>query len=659
VEDLMQHIKGPDFPTGGMILGRAGIRETYYTGHGKITVRSKSNIEEMPNNRSRIVVTEIPYMVNKAELVKKIAELVKDKRVEGISDLRDESDKTGMRVVIELKRDANAQIVLNLLYRYTQLQDTVGIIMLALDNGVPKVMDLKTVLQRFLEFREDVVRRRTVFDLKKASDRAHILEGLRRAVDIVDDIIHTIRHTEGGQAEAKLAIMERFGFDDPQASAIVAFRLGQLAGLEILKIDNELGELHAKIEEYNDILSNRAHLLRIVKEELEDIKKRFGDGRRTRIEAISGDVDIEDLIPRQESIITRTHFGYVKRMAIDEYRAQRRGGRGISGLTRREEDFVEEMFACNSHDHLMYMTNLGRVYDTKCYEIPEGSRQSKGTNIVNLLPLVPGEKISSILKVADPDDEEFLIMVTKNGTIKRTALKNFAHIRKTGIIGIELAEGDELVTAVITDGTRQILVGTRNGMSIRFDENDLRPIGRTSMGVRAIRLKEGDEVIGMASVDGDSILLTVSEEGKGRLTPVSDFTLQQRGGQGIRNYDCRRGNHVAGFKVVDTEKDDAILISQNGTVIRMNVSDIAFQSRYGMGVNVMRLDEGDRIVTLAATLREDVEIEVEPAPEREEGEGREEAYAEPSLEELEALIREDGVDGEEQEDEHLTEEEEE
>ena len=607
VLELMNFIQGPDFPTGGIIMGRSGIRAAYATGRGKITLRGRAEIEEMHGGRNRIVVTEIPYMVNKAELIKNIADLVKDKRIDGISDLRDESDKKGMRIVIELKRDANAQIVLNMLYKLTQLQDSIGVIMLALDRGVPKVMDLKTVLAKYIEFQEEIVRRRTQFNLKKARERAHILEGLKRAIDIVDEIIYTIRHTDGGQSEAKIAIMEKFGFDDPQASAIVAFRLGQLAGLEIKKIENELAELNEKIADYEDILVNESHLISIIKSELDEIRQRFGDERKTSIEAVSGDVDIEDLIPEEECIIARTHFGYFKRQSVAEYRAQGRGGRGVMGITRKDEDFVEDLYACNSHDHLLFMTSFGRVYTVKSYTIPEGSRQSRGTNIVNILPLLPDEKISSVLKIEDfTDESKYLVMVTKNGVVKRSSLSLFQKIRKTGIYGIELDEGDELAWARVTSGDDNLLVATKYGMAIRFRETDARSMGRTTRGVRAITLKEGDEVVGMAIASSGKIL-TVTDQGKGRLTPVENYHLQKRGGLGSRNYDCSDGVTVAGVRLVDEDRDDAILISENGTVIRMHVDSIATQSRYGGGVRVMRLDEGDRVVTVACTLRDDLD----------------------------------------------------
>ena len=636
VLDLMNYIQGPDFPTGGIIMGRSGIRAAYATGRGKINLRGRAEIEEMHGGRERIVVTEIPYMVNKAELIKNIADLVKDKRVEGISDLRDESDKKGMRIVIELKRDANAQIVLNMLYKLTQLQDSIGVIMLALDHGVPKVMDLKTVLVKYLEFQEEIVRRRTQFNLKKARERAHILEGLKRAIDIVDEIIYTIRHTDGGQTEAKLAIMEKFGFDDPQASAIVAFRLGQLAGLEIRKIENELAELNEKIADYEDILVNEEHLTSIIKTELNEIRQRFGDERKTSIEAVSGDVDIEDLIPEEECIIARTHFGYFKRQSVAEYRAQGRGGRGVMGISRKDEDFVEDLYSCNSHDHLLFMTSFGRVYTIKSYTIPEGSRQSRGTNIVNILPLLPGEKVSSVLKIDDFNDEsKYLVMVTKNGVVKRSSLSLFQKIRKTGIYGIELDEGDELAWARVTSGDDHLLVATKYGMAIRFRETDARSMGRTTRGVRAITLKEGDEVVGMAIATSGKIL-TVTDQGKGRLTPVENYHLQKRGGLGARNYDCADGTMVAGVRLVDEFRDDAILISENGTVIRMHVDTIATQSRYGGGVRVMRVDEGDRVVTVACTLRDDLDDD-----EILEGALTEQPIVAPSEDEIEEMLSRD------------------
>lgn len=608
VLELMDCIKGPDFPTGGIIMGRSGIRAAYATGRGKITLRGRAEIEEMAGGRFRIVVTEIPYMVNKARLIESIAELTKDGRVDGISGLRDESDRDGLRFVVELKRDANPQVVLNRLYQYTQLQDTVGVIMLALVNGEPKVMDLKTVLSEYINFQRDVIRRRTEFDLGKMQERAHILEGLRRAVDILDEIITTIRGCRGGRAEAKAALMERFEFDDPQASAICSFQLGQLAGLEILKIDNELGELHDKIKDYNDILSHDSRVLEIIMNDLEEYRSKFGDERRTEIASVSGEVDIEDLIPEQDCVVTLTRMGYAKRQPSEVYKSQRRGGRGITGLTRKDEDFVTDLFTCSSHDNLLFMTSMGRVYKLKCYEIPEGSRTSRGVNIVNLLPLLPDEKVSAALKVDDFGGDGCVVMVTCGGIIKKTPLSHFANIRKTGIIGIALDEGDELAWAKITSGSDELVVATERGMAIRFSEEDVRAMGRTARGVKAITLKDGDRVVGMSEVGQGRRLLTVTSDGKGRLTEFSQYRLQSRGGLGIRNYDCRdREVSVVGVVSVGDE-DDVIIINQSGVIIRIHASDITVQSRYGGGVRVMRVSsQDDSIVTVATSERRDDE----------------------------------------------------
>ena len=611
---LMEHIKGPDFPTGGIIMGRSGIRAAYATGRGKITLRGRAEIEEKKNGRFQIIVTEIPYMVNKARLIESIAELIRDKRIEGISDLNDESSRKGMRIVIELKREANPQVVLNQLYRYTQLQDTVGVIMLALDEGVPKILTLKDMLKKYLEFQDSVVRRRTEFDLKKAQERAHILDGLRRAVDIVDDIIYTIRHCKGGKAEAKLAIMEKFDFDDPQATAIVNFQLGQLAGLEILKIENELGELNAKIADWQDILAHDERVLAIVEEELQALRQKYDDDRRTEIAHVSGEVDIEDLIPEEECVFTLTHAGYIKRQPADTYQAQRRGGRGITALSHKEDDFVEELFLASSHDHILFVTDFGRVYRLKGYQIYEGSRTSRGVNIVNLLPLAEGETVTSMLRVPD-GAEGYLVMVTKRGIIKRTELSQFANIRKSGLIAINLNEGDRLAWTRITSGSDELIVATRLGVAIRFPETDVRTMGRTATGVRAIRLAEGDEVVGAGVLREGASVLTVTEEGKGRRTAESEYRTQRRGGKGIRNYGTR--GHVAALKVID-ETDDIILISLEGIIIRMHVSDINLQSRYGSGVRVMRLAEGDRVVTVARTERSETEEVAKPEEETEE-----------------------------------------
>ncbi|MEG1568650.1 MAG: DNA gyrase subunit A [Oscillospiraceae bacterium] len=613
--DLMEHIKGPDFPTGGIIMGRSGIRAAYATGRGKITLRGRAEIVEKPGNRFHIIVTEIPYMVNKSRLIENIADLVKDKRIEGISDLNDESNREGMRIVIELKREANPQIVINQLYRYTQLQDTVGVIMLALDKGIPKVMTLKTMLQKYVEFQDEVVRRRTVYDLKKAEERAHILDGLKRATDVIDEIIATIRACKGGPAEVKQAVMDGFGFDEPQAAAIVAFRLGQLAGLEILKIENELSELSSKISNWKEILADDAKVLAIVKEQLLAMRDKYGDDRRTEIAHVSGEVDIEDLIPVEECVFTLTHAGYIKRQPSDTYHTQKRGGRGIVGLSRKDEDFVEELFVASTHDFILFVTDMGRIYRMKGYQIYEGSRTSRGVNIVNLLPLLPDEKVTSMLRVAEGDDAGYLVMVTKMGVIKRTLLSSYSNIRKSGLIAININEGDALAWTRITTGEDELIVATRDGMAIRFSEGDARVLGRTATGVRAIRLKEGDTVVGVGIAREDATVLTVTEEGKGRRSNIAEYRTQYRGGKGIRNYGIK--GKVANIKVID-ETDDVIIISLEGIIIRMHVGDINVQSRYGSGVRVMRLGEGDKVVTVARTEHSDDEEVVKPEVEPEE-----------------------------------------
>ena len=616
---LMEHIKGPDFPTGGIIMGRSGIRAAYATGRGKITLRGRAEIEEKKNGRFQIIVTEIPYMVNKARLIENIADLVKDKRIEGISDLNDESNRKGMRIVIELKREANPQVVLNQLYRYTQLQDTVGVIMLALDGGVPKVMTLKDMLQKYVDFQDSVVRRRTQHDLKKAEERAHILEGLKRATDIVDEIIATIRACRGGQAEAKQAVMDKFGFDEPQAAAICAFRLGQLAGLEILKIENELGELHAKITDWRETLADDRRVLQLVMDELNELREKYGDGRRTEIAHVSGEVDIEDLIPEETCVFTLTHAGYIKRQPADTYQAQRRGGRGITALSRKEEDFVEELFLASTHDHILFVTDCGRIHRLKGYQIYEGSRTSKGVNIVNLLQLQPEENVTNMLRVpaGAAEGESYLAMLTKQGVIKRTPLSAYENIRRSGLIAINLNDGDRLAWSGITSGENELVVATKQGMAIRFAESDLRVLGRTATGVRAIRLAEGDEVVGAGIVREGATVLTVTEEGKGRRTRMEDYRVQYRGGKGIRNYGEK--GHVAGIRVI-SEEDDIILISLEGIIIRMHAGDINVQSRYGSGVRVMRLSEGDRVVTVARTERSDEEEVAKPEQDEQEPE---------------------------------------
>lgn len=632
--ELMQYIHGPDFPTGGTIMGRSGIRAAYATGRGKITLRGRAEIEEKKNGRFQIIVTEIPYMVNKARLIENIADLVKEKRIEGISDLNDESNRHGMRIVIELKKDANPQVVLNQLYRYTQLQDTVGVHLLALDGGVPKTMTLKTMLERYVAFQAQVVRRRTAFDLKKAEERAHILEGLKRATDIVDEIIATIRACKGGQAEARVAIMERFGFDELQAAAICAFRLGQLAGLEILKIESELAELQGNIAEWRSILASDEKVYAIVKEELTVLKEKYGDDRRTEIAHVSGEVDIEDLIPVEQCVFTLTHEGYIKRQPQDTYQVQKRGGRGISGLSHKDEDFVEELFIGSTHDFVLFVTDQGRVYRLKGYQIYEGSRTSRGTNIVNLLPLQNGEKVTSMLRMPAENAEGYLVMVTRQGVIKRTPIEAYANIRKSGLLAVSMYEGDSLAWTQITTGEDELIVATHDGLAIRFNEQDARSMGRLGHGVRAIRLAEGDYVVGVGVVHPGATVFTVTENGKGRRSRIDDYRLQSRGGKGIRNYGK---GEVAGIKVLE-EEDDIILISQEGIIIRMHAADINIQSRYGSGVRVMRLGEGDRVVTVARTEHSD-DAEVEK-PENEP----EEALSE---EELAALAAEEAAQAEE------------
>ena len=604
LDELMQHIPGPDFPTGGIIMGRSGIRAAYGTGRGRIVVRAKTNIEDMPNNREKIVVTEIPYGVNKARLIEAIADLVKDKRIEQISDLRDESDRDGMRIVIELKRDANSAIVLNQLYSYSQMQETFGVIMLALVGGVPKVMPLKEILQHYIKFQEEIIVRRTQYDLRKAEERAHILEGLKRAIDIVDEIIACIRATKGGLAEARAAIIEQFGFDEPQAAAIVAFRLGQLAGLEIEKIVNELDELQGKISEWKSILADEKKILAIIKQEIMAFGAKYGDIRRTEIQMVSGEVDIEDLIPEAECVITLTHYGYIKRQPTDTYRTQRRGGRGVTGMTRREEDFATELFICSTHDYIMFFTSRGRVYRLKCYEISESSRTGKGTNIINLLPLEQGEKVTSTIKVGSLENEKYLCMVTKNGVIKRTEISAFKNIRKSGLIAINLDENDELAFVRLTEGEDDLIIATERGRAIRFEETEARGMGRSARGVRAISLEEGDSVVGLAIVEQGCSLLTVSESGLGRRSEFSDYPRRSRGGKGVINYYVDKNGPVAGIKSI-SDTDDVFIISDDGIIIRIGAGEVTLQSRYGGGVRVMRLAEGSKVVTLARAPSED------------------------------------------------------
>ena len=626
LEDLMEHIQGPDFPTGGIIMGRAGIRAAYATGRAKVIVRAKTDIVETKNNRFKIIVTEIPYMVNKARLIESIADLAKEKRVEGIDDINDySSDKTGMHIEIELKRDANPQVVLNKLFSYTQLQSTCGVILLALDEGQPKILNLKEILQKYIDHQCQIIVRRTQFDLNKARERAHILDGLAKAIDIVDDIIATIRACKGGQAEAKVAIMEKFDFDDAQAAAIVAFRLGQLAGLEILKITNELNELREKIKDYEDILASHGRVLEIVKTELNAISEKYSDPRRTAIENVSGEVDIEDLIPEEKCVYTYTNRGYIKRQPVDVFSIQHRDGRGVKGMTRNEDDYAETMFVASSHDQIMFLTTRGRMYKLKGYEIPEGSKTSKGTNIVNILPLETGEageKVSAMIQVPKDDEGMFICMVTRKGLIKRSPLEIYRSTRRNGIIAVTLREDDELAWVKLTTGNDDLLVATKKGMCIRFNENDARPLGRTASGVKAITLNDGDEVIGMSVMAEEGKLLTVSETGYGRISENNNYRLQSRGGKGLKNYHVTKYGDVAAISDINDE-DDIILISQDGIIIRIPASAVRICARPSKGVKVMRLGEGDRVVTLSTTEHDEEQVNgtVEDDGTANEGEG--------------------------------------
>ena len=623
--ELMDCLPGPDFPTGGIIMGRSGIRAAYATGKGKITVRARTEIVEAKNGRFKIIVTELPYKVNKARLIENIANLVKDKRIEGISNIEDHSDRIGMHIEIDIKRDASPQIVLNQLFSFTQLQVTFGAIMLAIVDGQPKILTLKDMLQCYIEFQEDVIRRRTEFDLKKAQDRMHILEGLKIAIDFIDEVIRIIRASKD-QPSARAALMERFGLDEVQAQAIVQMRLGQLTNMERHKIEEEIEGLKAKIADFLEILASETRKLEIVKEELIAIRNKYADPRRTEICAVSGEVDIEDLIPQEECVLTLTQFGYVKRLAVDTYKIQRRGGRGVSGMSRREEDVATEMFIIHSHDYVLFFTDKGRVYRLKCYEVPEGSRQSKGINIANLLPIAPDEKVSSMIRVPEFDEDKFLVMVTRKGIIKRIALNAYNTARKGGLIALELNEGDELAWVRMTDGNANVIVATKLGVAIRFNENDVRPMGRLARGVKALTLKEGDEVVGMSVVREGGLVLTVSETGYGRLSKPEDYRLQSRGGKGLINYHIDRYGKVAAIKVVDID-DDIIIISQDGIIIRIAADSIRVCSRPSKGVTVMKMGEGDKVVTVARAPHE-VEEEAEAAQEAAEATEAEEATEE-------------------------------
>lgn len=622
LEEIMQYIKGPDFPTHGIIMGAKGIKEAYSTGRGKIIVRARAEIKETKNDRFKIIVTELPYSVNKRRLIEKIAELIKDKRIEGIADLQDYTDRHGMHIEITIKRDANAQVVLNNLYKMTEMQTTFGVILLALDGGVPKILTLKQILQKYISFQEEIITRRTKFYLKKAEERAHILEGLAKALDIVDEVIATIRACRGGQSEAKQAIMDKFGFDDPQATAIVAYRLGQLAGLEIEKILNELEELHEKIKDYNDILNNEHRVLDIIKTEIREVADKYGDERRTEISAFTGDVDDEDLIPVEDCILTLTERGYIKRQTVDTYKAQNRGGKGIMGMSRREEDVAKNMFTCSTHDAILIFTNMGKVFKLKGYQIPEASRTSKGMNVINLLPIEQDEKVTAMVKVPKDGDREYLCMVTRNGVIKRTALDQYNNIRKNGIIAINLDEGDELCWVEITDGERNLIVATHDGMAICFKEEDARLIGRTARGVRAIQLAEGDYVVGFAVAVENMQLLTVSETGYGRRSDFEDYRVQGRAGKGLINYHTDKYGKVAMIAPV-MEENDVIMITSDGVVIRTHADQISLIKRGGKGVKVMTVKDNEKVATIGIVERAADEEEI-TAPEQTDAEAQNE-----------------------------------
>lgn len=598
LEDLMKYIKGPDFPTKGIIMGRAGIRQAYQTGRGKVVIRARTEFEEYgKDNRTRIVVTELPYMVKKRALIKKIAEQVRDKRLEGISDLRDETDRNGMRIVIELKRDANANVVLNKLFAQTEMQSTYGIIMRALvdDQKQPKILTLKEYIDEYLAFQEQVIRRRTNFDLKKALERAHLLEGLITAQDNIDEVIQIIRTSYDN---AKERLMERFSLDDVQAQAILDMRLKALQGLDKEKLQAEYKELEDKIAYYRQLLSDETMLKNVLKEELLAIKNKFSDERKTEIADVSGEVDFEDLIPERECVFTLTEMGYIKRTPADEYKQQGRGGKGVKGLKAREEDTVKILFSCSTHDYIMFFTNLGRVYRIKGYEMPEGSRTSKGTNVVNVLPIMPGEKVTSMIRVPDFGGEEstYLAMITKQGVIKRTELDAYKNIRKTGINAINLDDGDELGWVKLTNGSNLIIIATKNGKCISFDEQQARLIGRTARGVRAIKLQGDDCVVGADVLYDDKPVLTVAEDGLGRLSPASEYPIHSRAGLGQINFKCGKYGHVVNVQSVNAD-DDLMIITASGMMVRISLEGITPHSRTAKGVKIMNLSDGDRIIS--------------------------------------------------------------
>lgn len=597
VLELMTSIKGPDFPTGATIMGKAGIRAAYETGKGRIIVRAKAEIEE-ENNRHRIIVTEIPYQVNKAKLIENIADLVKDKRIVGISDLRDESDREGMRIVIELKKDANPNVVLNLLYKHTKMQDTFGVIMLALVNNEPKILNLKQVLSHYIEFQKEVVTRRTVFELNKAEARAHILEGLRIALDNIDEVISIIRSSKTTEI-ARNTLMDRFGLSDKQAQAILEMRLRRLTGLERDKIEEEYAELMKEIEYLKSILESEEKLLSVIKEELIEIKRRYNDDRRTSIEKVMNEIDIEDLIQEEDVVVTLTHSGYIKRISADTYSAQRRGGRGIQAMSTKEDDFVEHVSITSTHSDVLFFTNKGRVYKLRAYEIPDAGRTAKGTNIINLIAIEQDERIETVLTIGDDVSDGFLFMGTKQGLVKKTHLSEFKNLRKNGLIAINLREGDELLKVKVTRGDADIILVTQDGNAIRFNETDVRPMGRTASGVRSINLRENDIAVCMDIAVEDEDLLVISENGFGKRTPITEYKVQRRGGTGLITYKLsEKTGKVVGATVCKLE-DELMLINTSGVAIRINVSDISVTSRSAMGVTLMRTSEEEKIAAIA------------------------------------------------------------
>ena len=604
IDELCDIIQGPDFPTGAIIMGRTGIRNAYRTGRGKIYVRARAEIEEWKDDRYKIVVTEIPYMVRKSALIEKIADEVKSDRISGISDIRDESDKDGLRFVVELKKEANPQVILNQLYKYTEMQATCSVIMLALVNGEPKVLNLKQMLEEYLLHQKDVIRRRTAFEIKKAEARAHILEGLLKAIDHIDEVIEIIRGSKH-IAHAKERLMERFDLDEIQAQAIVEMRLGQLSGLEREKIENEYKEISAKIADLKDILAHDSRVCDIIKKDMTDIANKYGDARRTEIGIGEIGLEDEDLIPVESCIFTMTEAGYIKRQTVDTYKAQHRGGRGITGMKTKEEDVVKSLFAASTHDTLLFFTTLGRVYKIKGYEVPESSRTAKGTNVVNLLPLMSGERVNAMIRVEDFDQEGYLVMATRNGTVKKTPLKDYSNIRKTGVIAILLDEGDDLIEVVLTDGENNIMLATHQGKAIRFAEADVRSMGRVTRGVRGIRLADDDYLVGMCIQREGAQLLTITENGYGKRTEVEEYRLQTRGGKGISNYNITEKTGLIAAVRMAAEGEDILLVTSGGIIMRTKVEEISCLSRTTQGVRVVRLGDNIKVIDMAGAQREE------------------------------------------------------